>query len=67
MIVYERAVESGKSVELIESDYYDRPDKEANILLDVETQVGWLKEIGFDHADTYFKVFELALFGGRKP
>ncbi len=66
MIGYERAIGSGKSVEQIEHDYYDRPDKEANILLDVQTQVQWLKEIGFDHADIYFKMFELAVFGGRK-
>ena len=67
MVVYEDAIGSGKTVEQIEHDYYDRPDKEANILLDVQTQVKWLKEIGFEHADIYFKVFELALFGGQKP
>lgn len=66
MVKYESSIESGKTAEQIEVDFYDRPDKEANILLDVQTQVSWLKEIGFEHADIYFKVFELALFGGRK-
>jgi len=27
----------------------------------------WLQEIGFADVDCYFKIFELALFGGRKP
>ena len=67
MVVYEDAIGSGKTAEQIEHDYYDRPDKEANILLDVQTQVRWLEEIGFEHADIYFKVFELAVFGGQKP
>lgn len=66
MIQYEADIGSGKTAEQIEAGFYDRPDKEANILLDVQTQVKWLDEIGFEHADIYFKVFELALFGGRK-
>ena len=67
MTAYENSIDSGKTVDQIEHDYYERPDKAANILLDVQTQVRWLEEIGFEHADIYFKVFELALFGGRKP
>ena len=27
----------------------------------------WLRQIGFQDVDCYFKAFELALFGGRKP
>ena len=44
-----------------------RPDKADNILERVEEQVKWLREIGFDHADCYFKFLELAVFGGVKP
>jgi hypothetical protein len=33
----------------------------------VEEQCRWLKEIGFVEVDCWFKVLELALFGGRKP
>ena len=33
----------------------------------METQVGWLREIGFEHADCYMKWLELAVFGGVKP
>jgi len=39
----------------------------ANILQLTEEQCRWLRETGFEHVDCYFKVFELALFGGRKP
>jgi len=56
-----------KSRQAIASKYFHRPDKAANKLVPVETQCRWLRQIGFDHVDCYFKVFELALFGGRKP
>jgi ubiquinone/menaquinone biosynthesis C-methylase UbiE len=46
---------------------YNRPDKAENILVPVESQCAWLREIGFEDVDCFFKVFELALFGGRKP
>ena len=47
--------------------YYDRPDKDANILAPVEEQCAWLRETGFTDVDCYLKVFELAVFGGRRP
>jgi SAM-dependent methyltransferase len=39
----------------------------SNHLLDVETQVGWLRELGFAQVDCFWKWRELALFGGVKP
>ena len=39
----------------------------SNQLLDVETQVNWLREIGFAQVDCFWKWRELALFGGVKP
>lgn len=39
----------------------------SNQLLDVETQVSWLREIGFVQVDCFWKWRELALFGGVKP
>jgi len=56
----------GKSRHEIEEAYYQRPDKTENILAPVETQCQWLREIGFQDVDCFFKIFELALFGGRK-
>ena len=46
--------------------YYNRSDKAANILAPVEVQCQWLREIGFTDVDCYLKIFELAVFGGRK-
>ncbi len=47
--------------------FMNRPDKDANILLSLNTQCGWLREIGFEEVDCYFRVYELAVFGGRRP
>ncbi|MED4402044.1 class I SAM-dependent methyltransferase [Metabacillus fastidiosus] len=52
--------------EEIATRYYNRPDKADNILERVDIQVNWLREIGFNHADCYFKWMELAVFGGVK-
>lgn len=52
--------------EVIASEYYARPDKADNILERVDIQVGWLRDIGYQHADCYFKWLELAVFGGVK-
>jgi len=38
----------------------------SNKLLSVETQVQWLREIGFQDVDCHWKWLELALFGGTK-
>jgi SAM-dependent methyltransferase len=56
-----------RSFEQIADEYKNRPDKAANILAPVELQCDWLREIGYEEVDCYFRVYELAVFGGRRP
>jgi tRNA (cmo5U34)-methyltransferase len=50
----------------IAQSYYSRPDKKENILAPADRQCEWLRQLGFEDVDCFFKVFELALIGGRK-
>lgn len=52
--------------EAVRRRYIDREDKKANILEPVEEQCNWLREIGFEEVDCFFKLYEIAVFGGRK-
>ena len=56
-----------RTLEQLSEEYRNRPDKAANILAPVELQCDWLREIGYEEVDCYFRIFELAVFAGRKP
>ncbi len=57
----------GQTRDQVAAAYHNREDRGANILSPVESQCDWLREIGFEDVDCYFRVFELAVFGGRRP
>jgi ubiquinone/menaquinone biosynthesis C-methylase UbiE len=56
-----------KTLDELAKEYRDRPDRSANILAPVELQCDWLRGIGYEEVDCYFRVYELAVFAGRKP
>lgn len=56
-----------RSLEEIVEEYKNRPDKAANILAPVELQCEWLREIGYEEVDCYFRIYELAVLAGRRP
>lgn len=58
------APEQQKVMNQIEKSYYE--DKKENKPSLVEDQCQWLRDIGFQEVDCFFKTFEMALFGGRK-
>ena len=66
--LYQHAVTRNPGVtrEEMNALYRDRRDNGANILALTEIQCAWLRELGYEDVDIYFKVFELAIFGGRK-
>jgi tRNA (cmo5U34)-methyltransferase len=53
--------------EQIAETFYAQPDRAANILAPVETQCNWLREIGYDDVDCYFRIYSLAVLAGRRP
>jgi SAM-dependent methyltransferase len=67
LTAHQQALGSTRSRDEIAQQFYFRPDKAANRLAPVERQLAWLRDIGFTEVDCFFKIFELAVFGGRKP
>ena len=67
--LYHAAVRSGSSGSRAETEkeYFERPEREANLFTSVEAQCDWLRKIGYTDVDCFFKYFEMATFGGCKP
>lgn len=63
----EKEEDGTRTLDQIAEEYRNRPDKAANILAPVELQCDWLREIGYEEVDCYFRIYELAVFAGRKP
>ena len=64
---FHKAHGSNMSRDRVAHDFVHRPDKAANVLAPVDRQCAWLRAHGFVDVDCYFKTFELAIFGGRRP
>jgi SAM-dependent methyltransferase len=58
----EREREDPRTPEEVMASYDDAADDD--VLCEPETQCDWLRDIGFDQVDTYFKLPGLAIFGG---
>ena len=65
MLEAEHERENPRPPEEVVRCYNDAHDED--ILLDPETQCRWLREIGFERPEIYFKAIELAIFGGVRP
>ena len=56
--------EHPRTPEEVMAAYDDAADED--VLCESETQCDWLREIGFEQVDTYFKLPGLAIFGGTR-
>ena len=61
----EQEHEHPRPPEEVVASYDDATDDD--ILRDPESQCEWLREIGFEQVDVYFKLPGLAIFGGARP
>ncbi|MDH5508879.1 MAG: class I SAM-dependent methyltransferase [Nitrospinota bacterium] len=53
--------------EAIFGEWWTRRKEDLACCSPLEDQLGWLRDIGFENVDCYFKYLEFALFGGSRP
>jgi tRNA (cmo5U34)-methyltransferase len=66
-VVQEQQAGGSKTRAQIAEGFHSRPDKDANILAPTDTQCNWLRAIGYTDVDCFMRIYELAVFGGRRP
>ena len=66
--LWNRRRENGESptLEEVHDAFVNRPDHADDIPAPLEDQCRWLREIGFQDVDCFWKYFNLAIFGGRR-
>jgi hypothetical protein len=47
--------------------FHRRQDKDVNLLTPIETQLTWLRELGYQDVDCYFRIYSLAVLAGWRP
>lgn len=62
----EREQGDARSRDQIALEFLNSEERKANILSPVEDQCQWLAEIGYVDVDCFLRVYELAVFAGRK-
>jgi tRNA (cmo5U34)-methyltransferase len=67
--LYTRDFQSGgaQTREQVAKAFLNSPERAANILAPVDAQCDWLQGIGFEEVDCYCRIYELAVFAGRRP
>ena len=66
LLAFDAARDGRKTREEVTKAFRRQQQDTGNILAPVELQCRWLRDLGFQHVDCYFKLFEFALFGGLR-
>lgn len=67
--LHNRQIQSGGSQTRaqVAETFLTSPERKANILAPVDAQCDWLHSIGYEEVDCYCRIYELAVFAGRRP
>ena len=67
--LYARQLQAGgtQTRQQVGEAFLSGTERAANILAPVDVQCEWLRGTGFEEVDCYCRIYELAVFAGRKP